>query len=178
MARTGVILALDLATVLGVAIGPAGGKPRAVPHRIAPPETAIGPFLSRYADWLADQITTHDPAVIIFEAPIMTAGKTSIDTARKLMNLAGLTDMIGWRREVPRVFEADSSTVCKAFTGRGRYEDRGGKKRAVMEACARLGWEAADDNAADALALWWWAETKLFPKARRESDPLLARGAA
>lgn len=175
----GGILALDLSSATGWAAGSPGETPRAGTRRIGRPGQRIGAFLDIFDRWLSDQITVHQPAVLIFEAPILTAGKTSIDTARKLMCLAGVTELIAFRREIPRVFEADSSTVTKFFTGRGSYGNRDAKKAAVMEQCRQLGWQPCDDNAADALALWRWAEFKLYPKARTpDAAPLPIQGAA
>jgi len=178
----GAILALDLATVTGWAIGVPGGEPVAGSHRIAEPGAALGRFLAGYSDWLADRITVLEPCMLIFEAPILTGHRTALDTARKLMCLAGVTELIAHRREIP-CYEADTGEVTKHFTGRARYPGksyqarRAAKKRSVMDQCAALGWRAADDNAADALALWTWAEFKLSTH-RREMTPLLRGRAA
>lgn len=156
------IMALDLATVTGLAWGGAGSTPLSISHRIAAPGTELGPFLHRFGLWLNEQISVLAPGAVIYEAPILTGDKTSIDTAMKLICLAGLADMICFRRGI-KPWRADSSEVCKFFTGRGRYGNREEKKAAVKETCRRLGWSFQDDNGADALALWSWAEFKLFP---------------
>lgn len=168
---SGRILALDLATVTGWAVGEPGTVPLAGSYRVARPGAGLGLFLAGYSDWLADRITILEPCTLIFEAPILTGKKTALETARKLMCLAGVTEMIAYRRELP-CFEASGVEVTKFFTGRARYpgdtpqERRHAKKQAVISQCAMLGWRAEDDNAADALALWRWAEFKLHPTAR------------
>lgn len=190
MDQRGVILALDLASVTGVAFGRAGETPLSLSHRIAEPGAGVGEFLDRYSDWLADLITEHGPAVIVFEAPLIWSGKTALDTARKLIGLAGDTERIAYRRQI-KCREANGAQVTKFFTGRGsfpapdaaktqaqkRLARKLAKKRAVIDQCKALGWHAEDDNAADALAVFAFAENCLYPGSR-SLVPLFAAKAA
>lgn len=157
------VLALDLATVTGFAVGDADYPPAPTPlekaggasspaylsgsHRIAPPNTGIGQFLHRFDLWLSDQITVHAPSLVVFEAPILRDGHTAIDTARKLMCLAGHVELVCYRREV-RCLEAHLQTIKKHATGNGRA----GKEEVTAAAVRRFG-PVADDNEADALWL-------------------------
>lgn len=157
------VLALDLATVTGWAVGDADHPPAPTPleksggadtpayvsgsHRVAPPNTGIGQFLSRFDLWLSDNITVHNPSLVVFEAPIIFAGKTSVDTARKLMCLAGHVELVCYRREV-RCLEGHIGQVKKHATGNGMAD-----KSAMTAAAVRRFGPVADDNEADALWL-------------------------
>lgn len=176
----GTILAIDCGTVLGWTCGPPGAEPEYGSHRVAAGGCAIGEFLDNYEQWLLRQVVDRRPHCLIFEAPIMTSGKTSIDTARKLLCLAGITEKVGYQRRVPMVREAANPTVCKFFTGRGRWASSDEKKRITVEVCRRLGWDPPDHNSADGLALWSFACSLLAPKVklRRWEGALLGVGAA
>lgn len=178
------ILALDLATNSGLAEGIPGGCPRAWSHRIDAP--GLGEFLSEWRQYLAKVIVTREPAVglIAFEAPVLQrSGKnqTSVHTARKLMGLCGVAMMLAHEYRIPSR-EVRPSESTKFLTGFGSFgrgdEARSRKKRATMDACARLGWAALDDDAADALAVWVWAEQTVIRGAPRRELGALFVGAA
>lgn len=159
----GGLLALDLATVVGWATCPLDYRPRTpleVRHlgpaagvfhgswRVAPVGTPLAPFLDRFATGLDNMIALHAPSILVFEAPIMHAGHTSIDTARRLMGMACVTELIAYRRQIATVRECNVATVKKHWTGSGRAE-----KADMIRAARERGFEPKDDNAADALAL-------------------------
>lgn len=165
------LLALDLATTTGFAVGdPAvyrpltplevasqGGnaKPYSGAQRIGAKNAEIGPFGVEYEDWLGDMIAVHMVDRIVFEAPWI-GGQTSQDTARKLMGLACWTESVACRKGVPWVFEANNASVRKHFTGVGRG-DRSRLKRLTIEACQLRGWDPRGEDEADALALYDYA---------------------
>lgn len=165
------LLALDLATVTGYAVGDPelherltaleaygrgdNAKPFSGSHRIAPPGTPLGVFCIRYEDWLGDMLLVHQATHVVFEAP-WVGGKTSQDVARKLMGLAILTETVATRAKVPWIREANNASVRKHFIGKGRG-DRKTLKRLTIEACQNRGWEPRNDDEADALALFDYA---------------------
>ena len=59
----------------------------------------------------------------------------------------------------------------KFFLGDGGIE-RDEAKHRTMQRCAALGWEVADDNQADALAIWAWRCAMIDPTAGIEMSPL------
>ncbi len=174
--QEGTIFSLDLATVTGWAFGPAGGVPSSGIKRMGDPGCSVGRFLQVFEEWLNDMLTVYQPQIFAFEAPLLRTGaggesNTSIDTARKLLCLAGNAERIALDHDIPEhlVCEADNSSVCKDFTGRGHFAgDRTAKKNLVMARCREMGWEPADDNAGDALALWRFMEKRFYPAARKE----------
>lgn len=177
MRPTDGILALDLATVTGFAYGDlpdslptplevAGGvRIPTVTHgtfRSGDSKTEDKIFFKTFFNWLDDHITFFNPRLIIFEAPIHTGGRTSFQTARRLMGLATLVDTLCGLRDVPIAKEADIATIKKHFTGSGRA-----KKPDMIRQCHALGWQPNDDNAADAIALWHFATTNVIEKGWR-----------
>jgi crossover junction endodeoxyribonuclease RuvC len=168
------ILFLDLATVTGHCFGAPGETPIYGSYRIGRPGCELGEFLAIYIDWLSDRITVFAPDAIAFEAPILTAGKTDIQTARKLMSLSGCTELIAYRREIP-AREVDNATIKKWFAGHGRAD-----KNTMVRACVALGFDPrGDHNTADAIAGWSYACSIAAPKLRqrRYDGALLGAGA-
>lgn len=157
----GGVLALDLATVTGWAVGPLPRRPltlleatvRKPPQplsgiqRIARPGTNVGKFLSNYADWLELMIEEHKPQGLIFEAPILPAHGNMVST-RKLVGLAGVTEMVAHDMGIRWVREGYPSQIKLHICGFG-----GPGKDGVKAAIRARGWSFADDNEADALAL-------------------------
>jgi Holliday junction resolvasome RuvABC endonuclease subunit len=113
----------------------------------------VGPFLSSFEAWLSKMLNQHRPGGIIFESPILPA-ETNPATVMKLNSLAGITQMVAFRRGIRWVRSAQPSTVKKHFSGSGKKG-----KQNVMDACRARGWVYEDDNMADALALWDFAAT-------------------
>ena len=174
MPQTDGILALDLASVTGFAYGElpdslptildvaSGVRIPQVLHgtfRSGTAASSDGKFFSNFFNWLEDQIIFHNPRLVIFEAPILRGNKTAAQTARRLMGLATITDLVAHRRGVPLVREADLQTIKKHFAGHG-HADKG----AMIRRCHELGWVPEDDNAADAIALWHFASSTIIEK--------------
>lgn len=149
------VLGLDLATNTGFAIGDLGGVPRFGGHRLPSTGDDLGRFLAAFEDWLLDTIRRDVPDRVFFEAPILSQ---STMTARKLMCLAGETERICHRERLP-VKEVVISQAKKFITGHG-YAD----KQMVVEAAHARGWKVANDNEADACAIWLFGCATLAPK--------------
>jgi Holliday junction resolvasome RuvABC endonuclease subunit len=122
-------------------------QPRSGVHRIAEPGTGVGAFLSAYRAWLIGMLREHEPAGLIFEAPILPRG-TNIATVRKLTGLSGVTQMVAHDRRIGWVREAQPSQIKLHICGDGS-KGKGG----VMRAIAERGWTFETDDEADALAL-------------------------
>lgn len=144
------VLALDLATRTGWAVGQIEGEPVYGTHLLPETGSDIGSFLLAFDQWLHDMLTVHAPTLVVFEAPIL-AGRTQLATVRKLACLAGHTEFVCAGRQTRRM-EADLQTVKKFFAGHGRAD-----KAAMIAMARRYGWFPKDDNAADALGLWSYA---------------------
>lgn len=146
MARS--VIAFDLATATGWACGAPDAEPRFGTKMLPKTGDEIGRFLVAFEDWLNDMITVEDPALVVFEAPILRRGGGNPIVARKLMGLANCVETICYRRDVS-CRQAHLATVKKSFTGSGRAE-----KAEMIAAARRWGWDVRNDNEADALGLW------------------------
>ena len=154
----GEILSLDLATATGWCCGKPDNANPDFGHFIIPPTgDDVGRFGLTFAGWLKPLIEVRKPALVIFEAPILPKQTTPI-TARKLMLLAGLTEMMARQRKIP-CREGRASTVKKYFAGTGRAQ-----KQDTKAMCRRYGWAVKTDDEADACAQWAYAVCCFAPK--------------
>jgi hypothetical protein len=177
--RSEVLLALDLATTTGFVAGAIGGTPVHGSKRLASPGASGPEVFGGYIAWLVDMIKVHAPRVVVYEAPLapsIVKGKTNVNTVRRLMGLAALTEGVAYRMGIYTVLEATVADVRQHFIGRRNLPGDEGK-RAVAMRCRQLGYEPTDDNAADALALWDYACAMRNPKLAALSTPMF-KGAA
>lgn len=143
------ILALDLAEKrTGFAIGSPDDDPVFGSHGLPSTGPDIGRMLVAFDAWLRLRIQGEDVALCVFEAPILTAGRTHILTARKLMNLAGHTEFVCAQADI-RCVEQNIATNKKQFTGRGDAD-----KDMMITVARRYGWDVQNSDEADACALW------------------------
>ncbi|MGP9819220.1 hypothetical protein ACTZWW_04325 [Salinarimonas sp. NSM] len=167
------IIALDLAHSTGWASGAPDADPRFGTLQLPKTGDEIGRFLALFEDWLLDLITVESPALVVFEAPLLTRGNTTPTVARKLMGLANATEVACYRRDV-RCEQANLATVKKAFAGHGRAE-----KHEMVAAARARGWDVRNDNEADACGLWFCAVKHHAPAIfrRRFTSDLFNAGA-
>ena len=92
-------------------------------------------------------IAVHSPDLIIMEAPLPPQAQTAAISARLQFGLAAICEMIASERGV-RCEEEAAHVVRKLVFGRARVE-----KETVVQWCREQGWQPADHNDADALAL-------------------------
>lgn len=161
------LLALDLGTCTGWACARPGGTP-AFGHWWLPADRGDGAFFNRFRRLLLDHVTVHAPRLIVFEAPLITAQQTNVQTVMRLFGLSSHTIEIAYAREI-RCERANNASVKKFVTDNGRA-----KKPQVMDAIRARGWEPENDNVADALAVLLWAESKWAPQVNRAAGPLFA----
>lgn len=133
----------------------------------------VGAFLLHADFEINHLIDRFRPTTVIFESPILSP-KTHIYTARKLMGLAGLTEMICQNWDI-RCLEASAVEARKAFLG-----DSGGKrdeaKRRCVSMCRALGVIVENDDEADAVALLWLLAGKLKVDIGIAPGPLFKEG--
>lgn len=142
------LLALDLATTLGWAyiISPVHAPLSGTHKIISTDKSSVGYFVA-FEKFISDLIVLHNPDTIIFEAPFL--GKIrNLNTARKLIGLCILTELVAHKKGVPEIREVNNSSVKKFFTGNGRAD-----KKDMIFKCRSKGWDPQDDNEADALAI-------------------------
>jgi hypothetical protein len=145
-------LALDLATRSGWAFGSPGCRPAcgSIDLPRGGGTAALGAVNAALADALGDLLKMHKPTRLIFEAPAMHMAGRSPHTARLLIYLAGVTELVAYRWSLP-CFEAQVQTVRAKLAIKRREGEQW--KPAVIRWCQAQGWQPRDDNQADALAL-------------------------
>ncbi len=152
------ILALDLATKAGFAMGRAGEKPRAWSKRLRTSEDAPERAFKRLGIELRDLFTLELPDLVVVEAPLAGGliGNSNMATVYQLNGLVGGVFTICGPYGI-RCIKANVQTVRKHVVGRARPDN---PKKAVLDRCKALGYlppECFDDNIADAVAMHIWA---------------------
>jgi Holliday junction resolvasome RuvABC endonuclease subunit len=161
-------LALDPGGLCGFASGMLGGAPCWGTHRTRR-NASTGEALWSFADWLRDLLLTDAPDLVCFESPYIPMHGAEIPrnaaTVRRLHSYSGIIEAVCWDLRI-RVYEARPSEICRHFTGQGSWGNRANKKRATVEQARRYGWDVEGAiDAADALALWCFAEAVVDPVA-------------
>ena len=163
MADAPSILALDIATNLGWALGRPGERPAAGSLRVAPQGATEEEIGAGAARWLLDMLTVSPVDALYFEAPLdprHMGKRTNFSTATVLIGLAFMLSTLAHMRGVARIRKVQVRDARKHFLGAHLRGEDG--KAAVLRRCLDLGWAGSgnarfDDNAADALAVWSFA---------------------
>ena len=155
------LLALDLSSHTGFAVGEHDAIPRFGTWHLAKTGEDVGRFIGNYDDQLNAAIDLEHPDRLVFEAPLMLGGgDTNLTTTRKLMGLASHTEFVCHVRGIV-CREANVSTVKKFWAGTGRA-----KKPDMIAAARRWGHDVKDDNQADALGVWSYQVHAIYPDQR------------
>ena len=156
--RRGGILALDVALRTGWAFSVPGQPALHGVWRLDSVRGSIGAACAALVERLANAITDHQPALLVFEQPI-TPFRRSAATTRLLMSLCGAVETTAYLRDLT-VQEIHPRTWKAKILG----SPNAGKPE-VMAWAHEAGHLPADDNAADALAILAYAHAL---RARRE----------
>jgi len=179
MSQSPLILALDLASVVGFAIGrPSDPIPVFGSFRCAPPQASLGAVYHGLSRWLVSTIASEKISLLVFEAPIAPSflkGKTSAHTARVLIGLCAIAEEIAFDLRI-ECREAQVRDVRAHFIGGNFKRERA--KALTIEACKRLGWNVRNDNEADSCALWNYQCSIFDPKIALRASPLFQRRVA
>lgn len=154
-----IVLALDVATNMGIAVGKSGGAPRAWSADLgkAPDERRFSRLLQVTAQLIAD----HKPDLVAIEAPIGGGMKSDY-----LVGLAACARGVCFNRGVRAEVCAISSVrkhflgkhlTTKHFPGKTQAAAKMAIKTQVIARCGLLGWSVEDHDAADAAAIWDYA---------------------
>lgn len=140
------ILAFDCATATGWCAGDGSTTP-VLGNVKMPSSVEPGPFLDFWEKWLDRHLDEIKPTVVVFEAPILPQ-KTNISTVRKLVGLAGVLEMVAFRKRVV-VEETNVSHIKKVLTGNGRSE-----KPDMVRMAKKCGLNPKSFDEADAFGVW------------------------
>jgi hypothetical protein len=175
------ILALDVATRTGWALGRVGETPRSgscrFGHSSSDENVIFGAALNWASLFLQEQ---GPPQILMIEAllpPDAMRGRTSKAVRDRLAGLHGVIRGVAWLRHVEQIMDCTVGDVRAHFIG-DRKAKREIAKRETMRRCAQLGWQCRDDNAADALAVWSYACAQIDPATALRTVPLFNRAVA
>lgn len=147
---SGIVLALDLGTRVGWAVGLPGARPFA--GAVDLKGISEGQRYAGFLDWLDDAVRVHGkPQRVAYEAVEGMRWK-SPEAGRALITLRGLLLLWGFDNVV-KVEGVNVSTARKGMIGRGTFR-KGEAKDHVAAWCERNGITNDDPNARDALLLW------------------------
>lgn len=153
---TGNVLTCDFAQSTGYAWGIPGEIPRFATHVFPSTGDNYGRHNANVRLWLRNTIFEINPVIIGYESPSLFS-KTTPATMRKLSAYGGLCEEECLRENlnVP-VREINPSTLKLFFAGHGKAT-----KEQMMAAARRYGFKVANDDEADALAMWFYMVEQL-----------------
>jgi hypothetical protein len=168
------LLALDLATELGWALGPTDGDPKSGIYKL-PKGAQAGEFGKAFHRWLHPLLREEKPDVVTFEAPLHHAGgHTNAAASYKLQGLCFYTETLCGLLDV-RCYQSPAVSWKKAICGTGRVS-KSMKPYPPFEALAQRGFNVTNNNEADALCLRLYALGCLDEKQAARFDPLARKG--
>jgi hypothetical protein len=168
------IVSLDIATCVGVCIGPVGAQPPLLQwgsRDFSRKDATNGEIIALFRGWVSARCFDLKPDLIVMESPYVPVGSKpgggppmNPHTLRRLLGMAGAVEAVCYDLKIP-VREVVSAAFTKFMTGRGQYKTRPEKKAAVIAACRWFGIDCTDDNQADAAAIWLFSESIVSPRA-------------
>lgn len=175
------VLTFDLATLSGWAAWRPSGEITYGRIRIPPPSVGLGKRLCVFEGTVGRLLAEYEPKYLAYESAFVkptdykhAASETQI--ARLLFSLAAVTELAAYKAGVLVVRHVDARDVRKHFLGRANMT-RAAAKAGAMTRCKQLGWNPADDNEADALAVLDYARACWrLHDGQKESAPLFAGG--
>ena len=171
------IMALDLASVSGWAVGIPGGTPISGAIRFASVGASHEAVFAGALKWMSEKCATHQPAVVVWEAPLATSfrrGQSNINTTTLLYGLPAVIGAVAYLRGIYDIRKASTRDVRMHFIGQNPKGHIG--KKLVLRQCRAMGWNPTDDNEADALATWHFMCALIEPKLAIAPTPLFGRG--
>jgi hypothetical protein len=172
-----IVLALDLASVSGWAVGEPGSAPEHGSHRFASSGASHEAIFNNAMDWAGEIISMCKPTLIIWEEPLpgFKGGTTTADATAILFGLCAVIGAVAYQHGIYDIRKARTSDVRLHFIGCN--PKRKLAKPMVVRQCRAMGWDVFDDNEADALATWHYMCSLLEPRLALAPTPLFGRSA-
>jgi hypothetical protein len=172
------VMALDLASQTGFAIGEVGSKlqPDSGTVRFGGSSSHEATFANALR-WMSEMCTLHEPTTIVWEAPLATSfsrGNTNVTTTTLLYGLPAVIGAVAHLKGIYDVRKANTRDVRNHFIGSN--PKRVEAKKLTMRQCRAMGWDVEDDNEADALATWSYMCALIDPKLATMPTPLFLHG--
>lgn len=172
------ILAIDVATRCGWARGDVHGQPIAGSIRFGGLHASANAVFGNALKWISQLLEPQPrPDIVILESmlsPDAKVGATSSAVRDRLAGLHGVIRGVAFLRGIPEIAEASVGDVRAHFIGTRGMKSAPAKRETILR-CRLLNWNAVDDNAADALALWSYATSLIDPKLALRVVPMFNR---
>lgn len=169
MSEAPFILALDIASQMGVAEGRVGEIPRSYTIDLGDKDCTMAERAGKATRWIAQRLLIDHPDWIYIEAPLNPAASRDAKSTIVALTLFGA--IAGPAQcKLRNVRQGNVRTVRAAFLGHGTPKF---PKERVRSMCEALGWSPANMDEADALGLWWWAGMKHAPRFYTPITPML-----
>lgn len=159
------ILALDLATTTGYAIGQAGERPRSAAVRLKKPDDLTAVAWGNIGFLLRDLFVLDRPALMAVEAPLPAGASKGQDAAHLAWGAVGVVSFMAALYGIRLEF-VNAQKVSSHFIGRGRFSAADGGRKAKKEATLRqakalglIDQDCRSEDIADAVALHSYAST-------------------
>jgi hypothetical protein len=160
------VLALDLASRTGFCVGvPGDRKPLSGSIRFASAGASHEAIFAAAYQWTSGMVHEHKPSTVVWEAPMPTSfnrGSSNVNTTTLLYGLPAVIGAAAYRCGVYDIRKASTKDVRNHFIGSN--PKRVQAKELTIRQCRVMGWPVADDNEADAIAVWSFMCSILEPK--------------
>ncbi len=116
---TASVLALDLASVSGWAVGEPGGEPEHGSIRFASKGASHEAIFAKAHTWMKIMIAERQPEIVVWEAPLagFKNGKTTADASTILFGLPAVIGTVAFLRGIYDIRKADTRDVRLHFIG-------------------------------------------------------------
>jgi hypothetical protein len=172
------ILAIDLATMTGFARGRVGELPVAGSILFGARGATNNAVFGNALAWISKLLEPQPrPDLVIMEAmlpPDAMKNHTSRAVRDRLAGLHGVIRGVAYLRGIGEIAEAQVGDVRGHFIF-DRQAKREFAKRETLQQCEMMGWQAANDHEADALALWSYACALIDPAHALKVVPMFRR---
>jgi hypothetical protein len=164
------LLALDLATMTGWAIGEIGERPMSGSVQLGKRGASIEAVSGALLKWSLDFLMEYKPEAIVWEAPIMLPHDTT-DILDFAFGLPVIVGAVAYQLGIHSVRKASVKQVRAFWIGMPNAK-REIAKDLVIKRCQFFGFDPKDDNEADALAVWHFQAALTDPAIGSNVTPL------
>ena len=153
------LLAFDLGTKTGCAIGDASDRPYCHTEVLGQSGKDHGARLTQALQMTLRLIKQHKPDAVVIELPIAAGVKGGQERVQLAMGLRAAVKIACFLQNVT-FHEYHVQSIRAHFIGDAKTK-RAAAKAQTMERCARLGWHVQTDDQGDAAAVWDYARAQL-----------------
>lgn len=183
------IAAFDIATLTGCADGYSGGRPRSWSWALAKAGKSRPERLAMLRDYADRYLMENRPDCVFYEkglplgalmAQVEKMGMQAAfrmgatdETIGFLRGAIGVLEASAAKAKIPHIEGLDVQAARRHLTGLGKFP-KGEGKDIVFDWCRRLGWNPANTDESDAMAIWSLGCGQMSPATAAMTTPLFA----